>query len=1252
MTKNSLQLILLLLFSVWASKGIAQTIVPVGNVSGTWTAANSPYQVQGLIIVQDGQTLTIEPGVTVEFVSSGRMRVKGNLVASGTAVDSIRFTPISTNLGWKGIQIDTVNVASDSSIFEYCIMEHTNDASLLFVNNFDKVRVEFSKFQFGDAYYDGGAINTSGDMVIQNNLFQYNYAGSGGGAIHAFSVNLTVENNVFLNNSAGGDGGAINTGASGDGVITGNTFSGNTAYVGGALSFPSFSDPTVSNNTFMGNSSWGYGGGVVVGSSSDPVFSNNIFTGNSNSGNGGVYYFFSNSDPVFIGNYYEGNSASSGGVAYIRGNTNIQISNETFINNSGSGGAIYMWENSYAKIDNCVFSNNGGGAKGGAFFISSNISADITNCTFTNNTSHWGGAIVSNGGAAPHFKNCTISNNEAVSHGGAVHSYSGGTPMFTNCIFHGNTTGGLGATYYNQTGTPSLSTPSFVHCNVEGGQSEIVLNGSSLAVWTNNIDSNPQFIAPSAGSGTAFDGVNANWSLTSNSPCFNAGTPDTTGLFLPATDLGGATRVVLDTIDMGAYEVQLGLNAYGVAGDTNLCQGDTLVISAVVSGVNPVTYQWQLNGTDIVGATDITLSIEGIPANAGDYRCIVSNGYGSDTTTVSTITYHAVGSLTTLGADVSLCSGDSILLEADNGYASYSWNDGLSSNDSLTTLTTNSYYYSVVDSNSCVLKSDTISVTFNSLPVFDLGADIGTCDSTTIWLNPMLSNVTYDWNNGFSTNDSLDVTVSGTYFLEATDTNNCSYKDTIDVTFFPFPNVNLIGDTLCEGQPYSLDAGSGFVSYDWNNGQESTASISADTTGTYFVQVVDGNGCVGNDTTEMLFHPNPSVDVGPDQEICSGDSLELIVTQQFSSYNWNNGFETDSSVFVNTSGQWYVVVADSNACAASDTMYLTVNALPSINLGTPIGICLGDSVELNAPGGYVSYDWNNGLSSEDSIIVNTAGIWFVAVVDSNGCSNADSVMTSILTASSGVDVISVCEAHTWIDGNIYTSSNNSAQWTLTNAQGCDSIVTLDLTILNSTTGTDIITACDSYTWIDGNTYTSTNNTAQWTFTNAQGCDSIVTLNLTINSATANVTSNDPELIADPGASSYQWLDCQNGYAAIPGATSNSFILTTNGEYAVVIEENGCLDTSDCFVINNVGLTAIENQNWKLYPNPTNNNITLKFLDTPLNAMVEVTNPLGQIISKQEITTSEIELNLGRESGIYFVRIVSESREEVVPVVKW
>ncbi len=152
--------------------------------------------------------------------------------------------------------------------------------------------------------------------------------------------------------------------------------------------------------------------------------------------------------------------------------------------------------------------------------------------------------------------------------------------------------------------------------------------------------------------------------------------------------------------------------------------------------------------------------------------------------------------------------------------------------------------------------------------------------------------------------------------------------------------------------------------------------------------------------------------------------------------------------------------------------------------------------------------WSNIHKSNSSATFSTISL--------NGC---DSIVTLDLTInnSSTIDAINACESYTWIDGNTYTSSNNTATDTLISSTGCDSIVTLDLTINYSNTGTDIITACDSYTWINGNTYISNNNSATHTLTNSYGCDSVVTLDLTVNYSkayTVSITACD----------SYTWTD--------------------------------------------------------------------------------------------------------------------------------
>ena len=136
------------------------------------------------------------------------------------------------------------------------------------------------------------------------------------------------------------------------------------------------------------------------------------------------------------------------------------------------------------------------------------------------------------------------------------------------------------------------------------------------------------------------------------------------------------------------------------------------------------------------------------------------------------------------------------------------------------------------------------------------------------------------------------------------------------------------------------------------------------------------------------------------------------------------------------------------------------------------------------------------------------------------------VSSNCVCISSSIDTVSTCDNYTWIDGNTYTTSNSTATYTIANSAGCDSVITLNLTINSSSSASTInIIACDSYNW-NGFTFTNTGIFTQ-TLTNVEGCDSVITLNLTINSSssasTINITACD----------SYNW---------------NGFIFTTSGIY--------------------------------------------------------------------------------------------------------
>jgi len=152
-----------------------------------------------------------------------------------------------------------------------------------------------------------------------------------------------------------------------------------------------------------------------------------------------------------------------------------------------------------------------------------------------------------------------------------------------------------------------------------------------------------------------------------------------------------------------------------------------------------------------------------------------------------------------------------------------------------------------------------------------------------------------------------------------------------------------------------------------------------------------------------------------------------------------------------------------------------------------------------------------GYTSPSGDLYSTSGTYLDTLVNANGC---DSVLTINLTvnqASASSETISECDAYFW-QGNTYTSSGTYLD-TIQNAAGCDSILSLNLTINQTSTSTENITECEAYFW-QGNTYT-TSGTYIDTLQNAAGCDSILTLNLTIN---ANTASSENVSVCD----SYIW----------------------------------------------------------------------------------------------------------------------------------
>lgn len=254
--------------------------------------------------------------------------------------------------------------------------------------------------------------------------------------------------------------------------------------------------------------------------------------------------------------------------------------------------------------------------------------------------------------------------------------------------------------------------------------------------------------------------------------------------------------------------------------------------------------------------------------------------------------------------------------------------------------------------------------------------------------------------------------------------------------------------------------------------------------------------------------------------------------------------------------------------------------------------------------------------------------------------------------SSSIDYHTSCDSLTWINGITYHSSNYTAKHTLENSNGCDSIVHLSFTRLSHSTNVDVIQSCDKISWIDGVIYTESNNTSSYTLTNTYGCDSVITLDLTIGVEDISTTVIDSVISANLTNANYQWLDCDNGYSIIPGETSQFFSPSSNGNYAVEITQIGCIDTSFCQSISTISIS--ENnylKNVNLYPNPISKGFNID-LGSLQNVDMRLLNDIGQpLIVKKNLPTGVSKFNPNIPSGIYVIELNHNKFSHHIKLIK-
>lgn len=259
--------------------------------------------------------------------------------------------------------------------------------------------------------------------------------------------------------------------------------------------------------------------------------------------------------------------------------------------------------------------------------------------------------------------------------------------------------------------------------------------------------------------------------------------------------------------------------------------------------------------------------------------------------------------------------------------------------------------------------------------------------------------------------DTVEITpvntlAGGLYNFEAytsligdTDISNDSVAQSA-IAFLPGVSAQLgPADTAyCEGESiqFNWDVTNPNSNYQWSTGN-TTATESADSAGVYSVTVTSNNGCTITDQITITEEPVIPINIGNDQSFCEGSNVLLFLNagNQGESYDWSTG-DTTQIIEVNNFGTYSVEVLNDNGCYSRDTVFITENPLPTVDLAD-YEFCGGDSAVLDAGNPGAFYEWSVSSQFGQTLTVTQSGTYTVTVTDTNNCESSDSSIVVVNT---------------------------------------------------------------------------------------------------------------------------------------------------------------------------------------------------------------------------------------------------------------
>lgn len=300
-------------------------------------------------------------------------------------------------------------------------------------------------------------------------------------------------------------------------------------------------------------------------------------------------------------------------------------------------------------------------------------------------------------------------------------------------------------------------------------------------------------------------------------------------------------------------------------------------------------------------------------------------------------------------------------------------------------------------------------------------------------------------------------------------------------------------------------------------------------------------------------------------------------------------------------------------------------------------ISVSECLSYESPSGF--YTWTQ------------SGTYMDTLVNAVGC---DSVLTIDLSInnSSSEFTVDACDNYVLPSGAETGPFSGTYLDTISNAAGCDSTMIIHVNIHYPTSSSITVNACNSYNSPSGMYEWTMNGTYTDTVVAANGCDSVITINLTVDSVNSDITKAGNTLSAVASGAIYQWMDCSDS-TLISDESGQTYSPTKTGEYAVIVTQNGCTDTSECKKVTIVGVNEVAAlADVTLFPNPSKGNMTIDFGREYKNASISILSIDGKVVyAVDKLTSSQVSLDLDQPAGIYTIILATENGVRTFPVMK-